>query len=100
MDPLLSQWEVLSSVREQGYEMNHAERGFTQEIRTFLDEWVERMQPKYMAVSLTPDFRYPDDSYRSEILDLCILPFARTQTALCTDDRSEAAGESPVETCR
>ena len=31
------------------------------EVRRFLEAWIQRMQPKYMAVSLPPDFRYPDD---------------------------------------
>ena len=47
------------------------------EIRRFLDEWINRMQPKYMAVSLPPEFQFPEDSVRSKIIQACILPVSR-----------------------
>jgi hypothetical protein len=47
------------------------------EIRRFLDDWVTRMQPQYMAVSLPPDFAYPEDSERGTIIRECVLPVSR-----------------------
>ena len=47
------------------------------EVRRFLETWMQRMQPKYMAVSLPPDFRYPDDGILGRVFDNCILPVSR-----------------------
>lgn len=47
------------------------------EVRRFLEAWIQRMQPKYMAVSLPPDFRYPDDGILGRVFDNCILPVSR-----------------------
>lgn len=79
MDPLLMNWETsVSLLRDMGYEVNHDLNDKSQgEIRRFLEKWTDRMKPRYLAVSLTPDFLYPDDSLRTRVLDACILPFAR-----------------------
>src|SRR5437660_11031509 len=47
------------------------------EIRRFLSEWIERMGAIYVAVSLTPAFRYPDDSATSKVLKEAVLPVCR-----------------------
>jgi hypothetical protein len=47
------------------------------EIRRFLEDWIRRIQPKYMAVSLPPDFQFPEDSARGKIIEMCILPVSR-----------------------
>ncbi|MCZ6677323.1 MAG: glucuronate isomerase [Candidatus Poribacteria bacterium] len=47
------------------------------EIRRFIEDWIQRMQPKYMAVSLPPDFQFPDDSARGKIIQACVLPVSR-----------------------
>ncbi len=79
IDPVLSNWDTASSLlNEQGYNMGPTltDSGLNQ-VRKFLENWADRMQPRYMAVSLTPDFLYPDDSHRTKILDHCILPMSR-----------------------
>ena len=57
------------------------ESGFTKttkvEITRFLRSWIERLEPLYMAVSLPPDFQYPDDSVRGRIIEECVLPVSR-----------------------
>lgn len=62
MDPLLNDLERAASIPN---------------VRQFLDEWIERMKPVYMAVSLTADFRYPDDSSRTRLIREVILPVGR-----------------------
>jgi hypothetical protein len=52
-------------------------KGSTLESRKFLDEWIERMNPLYMAVSLPPSFRYPEESQRAQILKEVIFPTAK-----------------------
>jgi hypothetical protein len=45
--------------------------------RNFLDRWIERMKPLYMAVSLPPTFQYPEDSMRGRLLRDVIFPTAK-----------------------
>lgn len=45
--------------------------------RLFLDEWVTRMRPVYMAVSLPDTFRFPDDDLRTGLLRGAVLPACR-----------------------
>ena len=44
------------------------------EIRRFLEDWLDRMRPVYMAASLPPTFMYPEDSAMGRVLDECFLP--------------------------
>ncbi|MFC1582237.1 glucuronate isomerase [Planctomycetota bacterium] len=46
------------------------------EIKRFLEEWIERMQPLYMAASLPPSFAFPEDSACGTVLEECILPIS------------------------
>ena len=68
MDGLINDWTNVSQ-RE----------GFSGAVdaRNFLDEWIDRMNPLYMAVSMPYDFMYPDDSPRSVVLRDVILPTAK-----------------------
>lgn len=79
IDPLLNLWDTSwSKLVEQGYRVNPDLSGDTMtEIRRFLKDWIARMNPLYMAVSLPNDFAYPEDSVRVRIIDECIIPVAR-----------------------
>lgn len=68
MDPLINDWENVSK-REA---FQSASDG-----RAFLDKWIERMKPLYMAVSMPYDFRYPDESPRSMVLRDVVIPTAK-----------------------
>jgi hypothetical protein len=79
IDPLLLGWpSVAHALSAMGYAVSP---GFDQrtmsEIRRFLGDWLDRMNAIYMAVSLTPDWRYPDDSPATRVLNEAILPIAR-----------------------
>ncbi len=79
IDPLLNDWPTArEALFEQGFQ---PEGSLTQrsvdEVRRFLDSWADRMQPLYCAVSLPPEFRYPEESHRGEMIEKCIVPFAR-----------------------
>jgi hypothetical protein len=68
-------WRVLES---QGYSVNESASGRSvEEVRRFLAEWVERMRPVYMAVSLPDTFAYPEDSIRGRLLRESVLPACR-----------------------
>jgi len=49
----------------------------TGDPREFLDKWIARMKPVYLAVSLPPGFQYPEDSHRGRILRDVVLPACR-----------------------
>jgi hypothetical protein len=68
MDPLINDWENVS--KREGFKD-------ATDARKFLDDWIKRMNPLYMAVSLGSDFRYPDESARSMVLRDVVLPTAR-----------------------
>ena len=47
------------------------------ESRHLLDRWIEQLNPVYMAVSLPPDFRFPDGGTRERLLREVVVPAAR-----------------------
>ena len=80
IDPLLNDWPNASRIiKEQGYNVDALLDSPTTrtEVRRFLGDWVKRMNALYMAVSLPPTFRYPEDSARAFLIHECVLPVAR-----------------------
>lgn len=45
--------------------------------RAFLDDWIQRRNPVYMALSLPPDFNFPSEDARDRLLREVILPTAK-----------------------
>jgi len=79
LDPLLVEWpECVPRLREWGYPVSE---DLSEEtcggILRFLGDWHEKTSPLYTAISLPPDFTYPDDGAATRIIDNCILPFCR-----------------------
>jgi hypothetical protein len=65
-------WHILA---EQGYKVDASLYGRSlDEIRRFLADWCQRMHPLYMAVSLSDDFRSPDETLCDKILRNAVLP--------------------------
>ncbi len=46
-------------------------------VRAFLDDWIQRRNPVYMALSLPPDFNFPSEDARDRLLREVILPTAK-----------------------
>jgi len=46
-------------------------------VRAFLDNWIQRRNPVYMALSLPPDFDFPSEDARDHLLREVILPTAK-----------------------
>jgi hypothetical protein len=79
MDPILNDWAVAGAkMSAAGYPVTASlGPGAIAETRRFLDEWITRMRPLYMAVSLPNDFLYPDETVRTRLLREVVLPTAR-----------------------
>lgn len=47
------------------------------DLRQFLDAWIQRLNPVYLAASLPADFKFPSDDLRDRLLREVVLPVAR-----------------------
>jgi hypothetical protein len=79
MDPLLNNWgNAARQLNGWGYAVSGSLHEKDQkEVRKFLEDWIGRMNPAYMAVSMPNDFRFPDTSARKTLIETCVLPVAR-----------------------
>ncbi|MDD5482900.1 MAG: glucuronate isomerase [Kiritimatiellae bacterium] len=80
LDSFLMNWPSgAAALKELGYDVDSSLSGRTlSEVRRYLNDWIRKMQAKYMAVSLPPSFRYPaDDSPLSDLLAKAVIPMAR-----------------------
>ena len=81
MDVLINAYQetAYEHLRGLGYDVDpdlSTEKTY-KEVRRFLEAWIQRMNPQYMAVSLPPDFQYPDYGILGRLFDNCILPISR-----------------------
>ncbi len=79
IDPLLNDWErSCERLKGWGYDV---EPGLGEtalgEVRRFLSDWLKRMNALYMAVSLGPDFAFPEETARATLIEHAIVPVAR-----------------------
>lgn len=79
LDPLLNDYSgAVPKLTRWGYnvsaELNDDD---VAQVSRFLEDWIARMRPVYMAVSLPADFRYPEHSSRAKLIEQCILPVTR-----------------------
>jgi hypothetical protein len=79
LDRILNKWpEHWRDLESKGYGVDqHAGGKSVSEVRRFLDEWLNRMQPAYMAVSLPDTFAFPEASIRAKLLNEAVLPACR-----------------------
>ncbi len=79
MDRLLNDWPpTAAKLASLGYHVDENMSGETAgEVRRFLDKWIARMKPLYMAVSLPDDFKFPADDARDRVIREVVLPTAR-----------------------
>ncbi|MEZ5428355.1 MAG: hypothetical protein R2747_18950 [Pyrinomonadaceae bacterium] len=76
IDRFLNDWDqAVPGIRAQGYDVRGSlDEKTVGEMRRFVADWIERMNPLYLGVSLPDDFRHPEDSARSELLKKVVLP--------------------------
>lgn len=79
LDVLLSHWpEAARQLAREGLPVNPDLSGETvREVRRFLDGWIARTDPLYLAVSLPPEFKFPSDDVGTRLLREVVLPTAR-----------------------
>lgn len=80
LDLLVNNWEeAYIYLKDLGYKVSYdlGEKSI-KEIRRFLEYTFDIINPLYLAVSLPPDYKYPDDSLRNKILENIIFPFAES----------------------
>ncbi len=79
LDRVLEKWaDHWQKLQADGYKVEENLTSATfSEVRRFLADWYKVMQPVYMAVSLTDDFVYPENSVRATLLREAVLPACR-----------------------
>jgi hypothetical protein len=79
LDRLLNDWEgARRALSHQGVSAGpHLLPGTVKAIREFLDQWIQRVSPVYLAVSLPAEFEYPTDDMRGSLLRDVVLPTAK-----------------------
>lgn len=66
------------------------------EVRRFLGEWIARIEPCYMAVSLPAGFRFPSDDARGRLISEVVLPIAREHNLALTLMMGVRRGVNPA----
>jgi len=76
MDPVLNDWSTAHRVMAAaGFKTSADLTSQTvSEARRFLDHWISRLRPVYLAVSMPFTFTYPDDSPRTRLIREVVLP--------------------------
>jgi hypothetical protein len=76
LDRILNKWaDHWSVIESKGYAVDRNATGESvSEVRRFLTDWLLRMKPVYMAVSLPDTFAFPEESVRGKLLSGAVLP--------------------------
>ncbi len=79
IDPLLLEWTAAARrLTEWGYPVGLGlSTPVIAAVRRFLADWTARIQPRYLMVSLSPEFSYPDNNVCAELIDQAVLPHCR-----------------------
>ena len=79
IDPLLLAWSDTAPVLARwGYDVGLTLTDKTiSEVRRFLADWGRRISPRYLMVSLGPEFDFPADSSCAQLLEKAVLPHCR-----------------------
>lgn len=79
MDRMLNTWPFAAQfLAGSDFHVDpHLSGGSIAEVRRYIDRWIARMEPLYMAVSLPDDFEFPAGDIRNRLLNEVVLPTAR-----------------------
>ncbi|MDP2990695.1 MAG: glucuronate isomerase [Kiritimatiellota bacterium] len=80
LDSALKDWpQSVGNLKDLGYTVDTSLSGKTlSEVRRYLADWCQRIEARYMAISLAPDFAYPNamDSL-TNLMVKAVIPVAR-----------------------
>jgi len=79
VDSVLIGWpDGAAKLKARGYDVDTSLSGKTlAEVRRYLNDWCDRLDARYMAISLPPDFRYPaTDSSVTTLMTKAVYPVA------------------------
>lgn len=79
LDSALMNWPApAEKLRAQGYEVETelSEKTYT-ELRRYLTDWSSKMNARYMAISLPPDFAYPSKDSLTQLMANVVYPTAQ-----------------------
>ena len=64
MDDVIVGWKTaVPTLKSWGYNVDEKlSNNAKKELTRYLSDWTERLNPRYMAVSLPPDFKFPDET--------------------------------------
>ena len=79
IDPLLLSWRsTCVQLANWGYKVSDDLSTHTiSEVRRFLGEWTEKMNPRYAMVSLAPDFAFPAQNKCALLIEKAVVPHCR-----------------------
>tara|TARA_Y100000588_G_scaffold359801_1_gene419106 strand:- start:337 stop:1659 length:1323 start_codon:yes stop_codon:yes gene_type:complete len=79
LDSALMSWpDPVDKLTAVGYEVTAAlDEPTLREIRRYLGDMCDRLNARYMAISLPPDFTYPSDAPTSRLMRECVYPTAQ-----------------------
>jgi hypothetical protein len=79
IDRVLEKWaDHWQKLQAEGYKVEqNLTPGTIAEVRRFLADWCKVVQPVYMAVSLSDDFAFPEETVRAKLLREAVLPACR-----------------------
>src|SRR5207244_11272075 len=72
IDPLLMDWrQTAPRLAQWGYrvEANSGSQKIFDEVRRFLDDWTQRMDARYLMVSLPSTFQFPANDITTELIE-------------------------------
>jgi hypothetical protein len=79
IDPLLLSWrEVVPKLASWGYNVSPSlSQKSIDEVRRFLADWSQKIQARYLMVSLPPDFVFPANTVCNTLIEKTVLPHCR-----------------------
>lgn len=79
LDTLLNDWPTARASLAASADLapREPDAGARLHARRFVDAWIERIDPLYLAVSLGDDFAWPDDDHRGRLIRDVVLPACR-----------------------
>ena len=79
IDPLLISWETtVPWLAQRGYAVTRELNAKTfSEVRRFLADWTQKMHPRFVMVSLVPEWEFPANDDGGQLIEHAVVPHCR-----------------------